>query len=236
MSDRIRFIVNEVDAVASMLGRIPSRFELHATSEQELPVAARNRPDLGSNIVEWSFTNPSSVPQACVLYRGVQGLAPPYYFGNAFYAAYYGKITADGQSQQAAVYYDKLNLIAPIPPNPQGVYYLAELNTGNRNRLLNCFIFIVPAKSKIAVYEGGIPDASLAIDVHGYIVQLSNKEIYCNYYNEQAVLQYERQTGYQVQAPGNPYQVDTVLMTALLGNIPVNEIFSNQYGTAGRCK
>jgi len=61
------------------------RFGIHVTSAQEIPVKAENAPDQGQGVVKYTATNPYDVPVAFVLYRGVAGLAPPYYFGNAFY-------------------------------------------------------------------------------------------------------------------------------------------------------
>ncbi|MEM0117715.1 MAG: hypothetical protein QXV32_04655 [Conexivisphaerales archaeon] len=228
-------IIREVEYVAKILGRDAGlSYQLHAATAGELKLSVRARPDLGSDIVEWIMTNDTSIDQSCVLYRGVRGLAPPYYFGNAFYAVYYGTIQSNGTSEQAARYLHTTEPAAPLPSDPQGLYYLAELNTGS-SMLLNCFVFAVPAKSSLSAYEGGIADATKAYDLHAFTVSLADPGIYCVHYNQDAVSQYERQTGFRVIPPPNPYQVETVQMFPKQNPVPRNEVFSGQYGSPGPC-
>ena len=78
-------IIDEVKHVNAVLGESGRRkFALHASSVQELQVRCRNAPEAGKDVVEYTIANGSgNKPQACILYRGVKGVAPPYYFGNA---------------------------------------------------------------------------------------------------------------------------------------------------------
>ena len=72
-------IIDEVKHVNAVLGESGRRkFALHAASVQELQVRCRNAPEAGADVVEYTIANGSgNKPQACVLYRGVKGEAPP---------------------------------------------------------------------------------------------------------------------------------------------------------------
>lgn len=221
-------IIDEVKHIKAVLGENGRRkFALCASSVQELRVSCRNAPEAGKDIVEYAIANGSNnKPQACVLYRGVKGEAPPYYFGNAFYAAYYGGINGT----RVANYYDSLDITAPNPINENATYSLGLLATGTRE-YLTCFVFMVPPKSgTVKVLEGGIPDCSLLIDVHAYIVKIAQKGSFKQSFSQIAIRQYIAQTGYTVSAPNDdPYFVKTIGLEALEENIPTNEIFQNQY-------
>ncbi|MEM3671277.1 MAG: hypothetical protein QW767_06000 [Thermoprotei archaeon] len=198
---------------------------------EELPVSASGRPDLGPDTVQYTVENGSSSAKAAVLYRGLAGQVEPYFFGNAFGpGVYYGLVNG----VRVANYYASIALEAPLPANPLGVYYMAQLYTGS-SRLLTCFIFVVPGRGSLKIYEGGISDVSKLQDLHAYVVGLSGKGEYCVHYSDQAVTQYKLQTGYSVVPPENPYTVETVLMSPSANNVPVNQVYKNQYATEGGC-
>ncbi|MDH2900052.1 MAG: hypothetical protein PXY39_03700 [archaeon] len=220
-------IINEIRPVKAELGELARRkFSAHVASTLELPVTCRNATEAGSNVVEYTIQNVSDKAQAFVLYRGVKGEAPPYYFGNAFYAAYYGGING----KQIANYYDSIEVIAPNPANESAPYSLGMLSTGTKE-YLTCFVFMVPPNSgAIKLLEGGISDCSLLIDVHAYIVMLVEVAKLRQFFSQAAIQQYVTQTGYTVMAPKqDPYVVMSVSLEALEQNIPSNEIFQKQY-------
>ena len=218
-------IINEVKHIKTVLGESGKRkFALHAASIQELKVSCSNAPQAGQNVVEYTIANSSNKHQACVLYRGVKGEAPPYYFGNAFYAAYYGGIN----KTQVANYYDSLDIAAPNPANENAIYSLGLLETGTKE-YLTCFVFLVPKSGTLKVLEGGIPDCSLLIDAHAYVVELKEKGTFKQFYSLAAIQQYTTQTGYSVAPPKDPYFVKSVSLSAVELNIPTNEIFPDQY-------
>ena len=207
------------------------RFGIHVTSAQEIPVKAENAPDQGQGVVKYTATNPYDVPVAFVLYRGVAGLAPPYYFGNAFYAAYVSSINGE---PPIAYWYTEPDLRAPTPSSPDGAYALGVIDAGN-GRDVVAFIFVVPPSSSLSFYEGGIPDASQLVDMHAYIVGIRQEE-FCVHYSKAAVTQYMAQTGYTVSGlPPNPFTHASVLMTPREPNYPTNEIMPGQYATVGAC-
>lgn len=220
-------IVKEVPYVGANEKENGRYFGLHKASDYQLPVSCQMAPQYGSDVVQYTISNSTSQPLACVLYRGVTGLAPPYYFGNAFGQGVY-------YSMGIAQYYDTTALSGPIPVNENAMYFLASLYVGN-SQYLTCFVFVVPAGGSVQVLEGGIPDCSLLIDAHAYIVSLMNVNTFCETYSEAAVLQYESQTGISVPSSPNPYAVSTVSMLAVESNIPSNEIFPGQGATAGPC-
>lgn len=222
-------IIREVESVAKHLGADKERrYGIHVQSANEIPVSCAMAPQYGQDVVQYTFDNSACTePVACVLYRGVTGLAPAYFFGNAFGQGVYVPMGI-------ASYYNSLTLDAPTPANENANYALASLNTGG-SQLLTCFIFIVPAGGKIQALEGGIPSCSMLVDVHAYVVTLSAQGAYCETYSQAAVLQYESQTGIPVPPQTDPYQVDTVLMTTIEPNTPTNEIIPGQYATSGPC-
>ncbi|MDG7032835.1 MAG: hypothetical protein JRM97_09430 [Nitrososphaerota archaeon] len=220
-----------VDEISTMKNVPRPSQALHPASQYELPVTVANAPAQGSGVVSYTFTNPGPTPAACVLYRGVSGLAPAYYFGNAFGPGVYAGLI---NGQHAATYYSSQSLEAPTPSSPDGVYSMAQLHTAGTESL-TCFVFIVPARGTLLAYEGGIPDASLVNDLHAYVVDLGSPQEFCITYSPEAVAQYELQTGYSVSPPPNPYTTTTVLMSAK-EEVPANQVFPGQYGTPGRCE
>jgi len=225
-------MINEIGLVNKVLKEQAHRlYGVHISSTQELQVTATNAPSYGQDVVEYTITNPNNVDNLCVLYRGVQNLAPPYFFGNAFYAIYVGSINGAGP---IAYFANASQLKAPLPASETDEYPLAVLNTGTSDGL-PCFIFAVPAGGSIKLLEGGIPDASQLIDMHAYIVTASDSTNYCITYSQEAVAQYEMQTGTIVNTPTDPFNANTVLMTAVEPNIPSNEVLPGQYATAGQC-
>jgi hypothetical protein len=229
-------IVREAQLAGKLLGsQIGRKYGVTPRSLQELQVACRNASEYGSDIVEYTFVNPSPQPQACVLYRGATGITPPYYFGNAFYAAYYGGISMDrGASyQQAAVFYDSTRIVAPMPEGPDGLGALAILDTQTPEKLV-CFVFMVPPSGTLSVLEGGL-NCGVLVDVHAYLVGIMETENFCVWYNQQAASQYQSQTGYLVKYPPDPFQVKSILMEALERNIPENQVLSDQYALEGAC-
>jgi hypothetical protein len=220
-------IVSEVKPIKAELGETANRkFAPHVTSTQELSVSSRNASEAGSGVVEYTIKNTTAKAQACVLYRGISGEARPYYFGNTFYAAYYGGI--NGKS--VANYYESVEMAAPNPANENAPFSLAMLSTGTKE-YLTCFVFMVPPNSgSVKLLEGGISDPSLLMDVHAYIVKLLEVAKFRQYYSQSAIQQYILQSGYTVSAPKqDPYVVISVSLEALEQNIPTNEIFPKQY-------
>ena len=220
-------IINEIRPIKKELGEAGKRkFSVHVSSTLELPVSCRNATEAGSNVVEYTIQNVSDKAQACVLYRGVKGEAPPYYFGNSFYAAYYGGING----KQIANYYGSLEIVAPNPANESAPYSLGMLSTGT-TEYLTCFVFMVPPNSgAVKLLEGGISDCSLLIDVHAYIVRLVDVEKFRQFFSQAAIQQYITRSGYTVNAPKqDPYVVMSVSLDALEQDIPSNEIFQKQY-------
>jgi hypothetical protein len=220
-------IIYEIRPIKAELGEDAKRkFSAHVTSTLELPVSCRNASEAGSNVVEYTIQNGSDKAQACVLYRGVKGEARPYYFGNAFYAAYYGGING----KRLANYYESVELVAPNPANENVPYSLGMLSTGTKE-YLTCFFFIVPPNSgTVKLLEGGISDSSLLMDLHAYIVKLVEVAKFRQSFSQAAIARYVTQSGYTVSAPKqDPYQVVSVSLDALEQNIPTNEIFPKQY-------
>jgi hypothetical protein len=230
-------IIREVEFLRRLLGKeVNRKYTLKLSSAQELQVSCRDAAEYGSDTVEYTFTNQSTQPQACVLYRGATGIAPPYYFGNAFYAAYYGGISTDNGKtyQQAAVFYDSTQIKAPTPSTPDGAGALVVLDTGSAQKLV-CFVFMVPSTTSLRVLEGGL-SCKVLVDVHAYVVDIVRKESFCVYYNSDAVSQYQSQTGYAVRSPPNPFQVPSVLVKAVEPSIPTNEVIPAQYALVGTCQ
>ena len=219
-------VINEVKYVNSLLGENGGRkFPIHVTSLEELRVATENAPEAGEDTVEYTIQNGSSKPHACGLYRGVRGKALPYYFGNAFFAAFYGGING----RRIADYHDSLDIVAHNQVNENGMNSLGVLATGTKE-YLTCFVYLLPPRSSTKVLEGGIRDASLLLDMHTYAVKLLEVGRFKQFFSEIAVRQYIAQTGYVFTAPLNdPYVVKTVVLETLEQNIPTNEIFPNQY-------
>lgn len=186
--------------------------ETPVVANGEMNVTAKS---LGNNVVEYAISNPADVLQYCVLYRGVQDIAPPYFFGNAFYAAYMEMNIAD--------------FIALTPPttfNPNDRYPLVALDVG-LPELLVCFCFPVPPKSTISILEGGIPNANLLVDMHAYIVKLLDIASLNVFYNAAAVAQYNLQSGSNVGYMPDPTFIAGRIATGLA--LPTNEIFPLQY-------
>jgi hypothetical protein len=207
------------------------RFGIHVAPQYELPVRAENAPDQGQGVVKFTVTNPYDEPVAFVLYRGVRGLAPPYYFGNAFYSVYLASIN---WGPPVASWYTASELRAPTPSSPDGQYSLGVIEAGG-GRDIVAFIFVAPPKSPLSFYEGGIPDASQLVDMHAYIVDIKPSQ-FCVHYSKLAVLQYVTQTGYHVSGlPPNPFTATSVLMTPREPDYPTNEIIPGQYATVGEC-
>jgi hypothetical protein len=220
-------IINETKAVKAELGELARRkFSAHVTSTLELPVTLRNATEAGGNVVEYVIQNNSDKPQACVLYRGLRGEVPSYYFGNSFFAAYYGGVSA----KQIANYYDSTEIKAPNPASEIAPYSLGMLSTGTKE-YLTCFVFMVPQNSgTVKVLEGGVANSSRLIDVHAYVVKLVEVARFRQFFSQAAVQQYITQSGYTVNAPKqDPYIVNSVSLQALEDNIPSNEIFQKQY-------
>jgi hypothetical protein len=220
-------IINEIRPVKVELGESGRRkFSPHVVSNLELSVTLRNATEAGANVVEYTIQNNSDKSQACALYRGVKGEARPYFFGNAFYAAYFGGING----KQIANYYDSSTIIAPNPTNENAPYSLGMLSTGTKE-YLTCFVFMVPPNSgTVKLLEGGITNSNLLIDVHAYIVKLVEVAKFRQFFSLAAIQQYVMQSGYTVNAPKqDPYVVMSVSVEALEENIPSNEIFQKQY-------
>jgi|GEM_PF-2410912 hypothetical protein len=230
-------IIREAEFLRRLLGKEANRrHALKLRSVQELQVSCRDATEYGSNTVEYTFTNQFSQPQACVLYRGATGITPPYYFGNAFYAAYYDGISTDNGKtyQQAAIFYDSTQTKAPTPLTPDGVGALVVLDTGSTHKLV-CFVFMVPANGNLKMLEGGL-SCQVLVDVHAYIVGIAKKESFCVSYSSGAVSQYQSQTGFIVKSPSDPFQVSSVLVKAAEPNIPTNEVLTGQYALEGECQ
>jgi hypothetical protein len=195
-----------------------------------ISVSANNAPQYGKDVVSYHLSNASSRYAACVLYRGVENISPPYYFGNAFYAVYTGKING-----QPSAFWLGSNLVsAATPQSPGSNYALAPLKLGSQNDLA-CFVFGVPPQSIIEILEGGIPDASQINVMTAYEVTLGSLGSYCVYYNQQAVKQYISQTGYSVTPPSDPFPENTVPVIPVWKGMPGNEIYPGQYVRAGGC-
>jgi len=195
-----------------------------------ITVKAANAPQYGKNVVSYTLNNSSSKYTACVLYRGVKNISPPYYFGNAFYAVYTGKING----QTSAFWLASDIVSAATPSGPGSSYALAPLNIGT-GKDLACFVFGIPPGSTVEILEGGIPNASQINPLIPYEVVPGMPGGFCIAYNEQAVKQYILQTGYSVTPPTNPFTEKTVLLNPTQKGVPENEIYSGQNVTAGSC-
>ncbi|MHB1709515.1 MAG: hypothetical protein ACYCT2_08595 [Thermoplasmataceae archaeon] len=199
-------------------------------SVSAISVSAANAPQYGKDVVSYRLSNASSRYAACVLYRGVENISPPYYFGNAFYAVYTGKI--NGQS--SAFWLGSGQASAATPQGPGSNYALTPLDLGSGNDLA-CFVFGIPPQSAIEILEGGIPDAAQINVMTAYEVTLGSPGSFCVQYNQQAVKQYIHQTGYSVTPPPDPFPEDTVPAIPVQKGIPDNEIYPGQYVKAGGC-
>jgi hypothetical protein len=220
-------IVREVNLLPEHMSL--RRMAVHVQAAAELPVKAVNVPDK-PNVVEFIVHNPNSTAVPFVLYRGVENIAPPYYFGNAFYSVYLSSI----EGAPPIAYWYAGDQLAPTPAKPTDPYALGVLKSGDGKHVV-AFLFVAPPNGDLSFYEGGIPDASKLIDMHAYMVDISTGQ-FCVHYSDAAVQQYEWQTGYSVSdLPPNPFTASTVLMTPLEANYPTNEIFPGQYATEGAC-
>ena len=197
-----------------------------------LPITVKNRPDLGKDVVEYDVSNSGMVGKFFVLYRGVQGLAPAYFFGNAFFAVYLGDIQGQGPT---AYWLGVEDSPTNLPENPNSSYALGVLKTASAQGLV-CFLFYVLPGATMRFLEGGIPDASRLTHLTAFVVAPSMGEL-CVHYSQGAVSQYESQTGYSVtNVPTDPSTIVTLLATPAATSYPTNEIIQGQYAAKGPCR
>ena len=225
----VSMIIREIEYLDRklMIWGLPRRV---SPAVSAISVSATNAPQYGKDVVSYRLSNASSKYAACVLYRGVENISPPYYFGNAFYAVYTGKING----QPSAFWLGSDQVSAATPQGPGSNYALAPLNLGSQNDLA-CFVFGVPPQSVIEILEGGIPDAAQINVMTAYEVTLGSPGSFCVQYNQQSVKQYILQTGYSVTPPPDPFPENTVPVTPVQKGVPDNEIYPGQYVRAGNC-
>jgi len=179
--------------------------------------------DIYAGEVQWVLVNKTYTQKYVSLLRGavleIQGQTyaiPDYIFGNAFAEVYFG----NGLSS----YISNLN---DIP-----LYSLAVLRDSSNKSIVG-FVFSLPPKGVLIVPEYGFYGLQ-SLEAELLEVSPGNLNLYVIIYDYAEIIEYEQQTGLQVQAPPDPYavfsyqfnisDVGTVVTSRVILEIPQSDV------------
>jgi len=152
--------------------------------------------DIYAGEVQWVLVNKTYDKKYVSLLRGavleIQGQTyaiPKYIFGNAFAEVYF--------ANQLSSYISNLNNIP--------LYSLAILKSSSGQSIVG-FVFVLPPKGVLIVPEYGFYGLQ-SLEAELLEVSPGNLNLYVIIYDYSEIIEYEQQTGLQVQAPPDPYAV-----------------------------
>jgi len=152
--------------------------------------------DIYSFEVQWILVNKTYDKKYVSLLRGavleIQGQTysiPKYIFGNAFADVYF--------ANSLSSYVSNLN---EIP-----LYSLAILKDSSNKSIVG-FVFVLPPKGVIIVPEYGFVGLK-SLEAQLLEVNPENLNLYAIIYDYAEIIEYEQETGVQVQSPPDPYAV-----------------------------
>ena len=152
--------------------------------------------DLYAGEVQWILVNKTYTQKYVSLLRGavleIQGQTyaiPKYIFGNAFAEVYF--------ANSLSSYISNLNNIP--------LYSLAVLRDSSGKNIVG-FVFSLPPKGVLIVPEYGFYGLQ-SLEAELLEVSPGNLNLYVIIYDYAEIIEYEQQTGLQVQAPPDPYAV-----------------------------
>jgi hypothetical protein len=152
--------------------------------------------DLYASEVQWVLVNKTYSQKYVSLLRGavlqIQGQTysiPEYIFGNAYADVYFANYLSS--------YINNLN---DIP-----LYSLAILKDSSGKSIVG-FVFVLPPKGVLIVPEYGFVGLQ-SLDAELLEVKPENLNLYVIIYDYAEIIEYEQESGVQVQAPPDPYAV-----------------------------
>jgi hypothetical protein len=179
--------------------------------------------DIYAGEVQWVLVNKTYTQKYVSLLRGavleIQGQTyaiPKYIFGNAFAEVYF--------ANNLSSYISNLN---DIP-----LYSLAILKSPSGQSIVG-FVFSLPPKGVLVVPEYGFYGLQ-SLEAELLEVSPGNLNLYVIIYDYAEIIEYEQQTGLQVQAPPDPYavfsyqfnisDVGTVVTSRVILEIPQSDV------------
>jgi len=179
--------------------------------------------DLYAGEVQWILVNKTYTQKYVSLLRGavleIQGQTyaiPKYIFGNAFAEVYF--------ANSLSSYISNLNNIP--------LYSLAVLRDSSGKNIVG-FVFSLPPKGVLVVPEYGFYGLE-SLEAELLEVNPGNLNLYVIFYDYNEIIEYEQQTGLQVQAPPDPYaifsyqfnisDVGTIITSRVILEIPQSDV------------
>jgi hypothetical protein len=173
--------------------------------------------------IQWILVNKTNTQKYVSLLRGavleIQGQSytiPEYIFGNAFAEVYF--------ANSLSSYISNLN---DIP-----LYSLAVLRSPSGQNIVG-FVFSLPPNGVLIVPEYGFVGLQ-SLEAELLEVSPGNLNLYVIIYDYAEIIEYEQQTGLQVQAPPDPYavfsyqfnisDVGTVVTSRVILEIPQSDV------------